>query len=320
MTKLVKKTLKILIPLVLGITIVYFLYRDVDIAQLWNDIKKANWTILSISLIFSLLASVIRALRWGQLFRTLGYQPRRSNLIFAVMGNYAVNFAIPRAGDVWRCAVIHRKEKIPVSKIIETWMVDRIMDVLPVILFGAIAIGLNWVVLRQNSELFQIPAWLQSPYLYLGIAILLLIVGLVLIFWKNNPLIQFLRPFWKYLKKDMRIILKMDGKTKFFVYTFGIWISFFLCFFVAFFAFDFTAGLGFSAALFIFVLGSVSMLIPSNGGLGPWQAAVVFGLCAFLVNRESAIVFATVVFAFQSLWQVLCGLFGIFSLAIRKNA
>jgi uncharacterized membrane protein YbhN (UPF0104 family) len=77
--------------------------------------------------------------------------------------------------------------------------------------------------------------------------------------------------------------------------------------------------LGFAAVLFIFTLNSVSMGIPSNGGLGPWQAATILGLCAFMVSRENATAFATAVFAFQSIWVVICGLFGIAMLSYKKT-
>ncbi|MDR0547410.1 MAG: flippase-like domain-containing protein [Dysgonamonadaceae bacterium] len=319
MLEKVKQTLKILIPLILGIVILYFLYRGTDFAQLWTDTKNANWAILTFSLVFGLSANVIRALRWELLINPLGYHPKRSNLIFAVLGNYAVNFAIPRAGEIWRCAAIQQKEKIPFAKLFETLVVDRVMDFLPVALFALIAILLNLPVFSQNMDAFQLPAWLFSPYLYTGFFVLVLIIICILIICKENKIVQTIRKFLQSLKNDVLLIGKMQRKTRFFVYTFGIWICYFLCFYIAFFAFDFTANLGMAAALFIFVLGGISMIIPSNGGLGPWQAAVVFGLCAFLVEREQAIVFATAVFAFQSLWQVLCGLFGIFALSIRKQ-
>ncbi|MDR2843827.1 MAG: flippase-like domain-containing protein, partial [Candidatus Symbiothrix sp.] len=117
--------LKIAIPLLLGLTILYFLYRKTNINELWANIKGANWLILSFSLIFGLSANVMRGLRWELLITPLGYHPRRSNLVFAVLGNYAVNFAIPRAGEIWRCGVITQKEKIPFSKLLETLLIDR---------------------------------------------------------------------------------------------------------------------------------------------------------------------------------------------------
>ena len=111
----------------------------------------------------------------------------------------------------------------------------------------------------------------------------------------------------------------MRTKRQFLLYTFGIWISYFFYFYITFYAFDFTAHLGIAAGLFVFSMSGISMLVPSSGGLGPWQAAVVFGLCAFMVNVAQAKAFATVVFAFQSIWVVVCGLFGMVMLSVGKE-
>ena len=119
---------------------------------------------------------------------------------------------------------------------------------------------------------------------------------------------------------DMLTVWRMKEKTRFIVYTFGIWISYFFYFYITLYAFDFTSHLRFAAGLFLFTLGSVSMGIPSNGGLGPWQAAVFWGLSfVYKINSGQALAFATGVFAFQSIWVVVCGLFGIFALSFNKK-
>lgn len=312
--------LKIAIPLLLGLTILYFLYRKTNINELWANIKGANWLILSFSLIFGLSANVMRGLRWELLITPLGYHPRRSNLVFAVLGNYAVNFAIPRAGEIWRCGVITQKEKIPFSKLLETLLIDRIFDILPVFVFSILAVWLNFSVFHQHWHDFQLPGWLRSPHFYVGILGFVALSIAFFVFLKDNFISKALKNFYVTLKKDIPLLKSMNQKPLFLIYTFSIWIAYFFHFYIALFAFDFTAHLGFQAALLVFVLGSVSMLIPSNGGLGPWQAAVIFGLSVlFTVPGKPAEAFAIGVFAFQSLWMVLCGFGGMVVLSIRKE-
>ncbi|MDR2804746.1 MAG: flippase-like domain-containing protein [Dysgonamonadaceae bacterium] len=313
------KLLKIFIPLVLGIVILYFLYRKTDFNELWHYIKGANWWILSFSLIFGLMGNTFRGLRWDLLIRPLGYQPKTSHLVYAVLGSYAVNFAIPRAGELWRCGVISKKEKVPFSKLIGTILIDRLFDVVMVGLFILAAFVCNVKVFYKNRDLFNLPDWLTSPGLYIGLLIVAMICFAILVLFKNNPVVQKIRSFFISVGKDMRQVWKMKEKTRFMLYTFGIWISYFLYFYITFYAFDFTASLGIAAGLFVFSISSVSMSIPSNGGLGPWQAAVVFGLCAYMVNIEQAKAFATAVFAFQSIWLVACGLFGMVMLSVEKE-
>ena len=316
---LISKVLKVTIPLILGVIILYFLYKGTDFNSLWQIIKDANWGILAFSLIFGLSGNVIRGFRWELLINPLGYKPRRSSLIYAVLGNYAVNFALPRAGEIWRCGVISKDEKIPFKKLIGTLIVDRIFDTLMVAFILLLAFVSNIAVFMRKSGDFNIPPFLTSFWFYAAIVGGSIVLIAIFVIFKENKIIKKAWIFISGIWEDLKIVWKMKEKKRFIIYTFGIWISYFLYFYVTFFAFDFTFDLGVAAALFIFALSSISMAIPSNGGLGPWQAAVVFGLVAFMVDSEQAKAFATAVFTFQSIWVVLCGLFGIAALTIQNR-
>ncbi|MDR2040936.1 MAG: flippase-like domain-containing protein [Tannerella sp.] len=311
--------LKVLIPLVLGVVILYFLYAKTDFHELWANILGTNWYVLTLSLIFGLSGNLIRGLRWDLLIRPLGYRPRKSRLIYAVLGNYAVNFALPRAGEIWRCGVVAKEEKIPLTKLIGTVIVDRLFDMIMVALIFLLAISLNARIFYKNMHEFDLPGWLVSPSFYIGSMILLALIVSVMFLLRKNFVVQKIIHFFTSLWKDLLQIRRMERKLCFFAYTLSLWASYFLYFFITFYAFDFTAGLGVTAGLFIFAVSSLSMGIPSNGGLGPWQAAVVFGLSAFRVDLIQAKAFTTVVFAFQSIWTVLCGLFGIALFSIKSE-
>lgn len=315
----IKKILQIVLPLALGIVVLYFLYKGTDFKELWFNIKDANWLILVFSLIFGLLGNIIRGLRWELLINPLGYTPKKSNLIYAVLGNYAVNFALPRAGEVWRCGIISKKEKIPFTKLIGTLIIDRLFDTIMVIFIILIAFFSNAAIFYKSSDRFNLPKFLISPTFYIVCLIIIALIVLILIFSKKNAFINKIKTFLSSIWEDMKMVWNMKEKTRFLLYTLGIWISYFLYFYITFFAFDFTSSLGIASGLFVFAISSVSMGIPSNGGLGPWQAAVVFGLCAFMVNMEQAKAFATAVFTIQSIWVVLCGLFGIMFLSFKKG-
>ena len=315
-----RKLLKIFVPLILGIVILYFLYSETSFSELWSYIKGANWWVLSFSLIFGLMGNMFRGIRWNLLIKPLGYQPKTSHLVYAVLGSYAVNFAIPRAGELWRCGMVSGKEKIPFQKLIGTIVIDRLFDIIMVGLFFLTAFIFNVKLFYKERDLFNLPVWLTSPGLYIGLAAVVIICVVILIVFKNNRIVQKIRNFFADIWRDMVQVWHMKEKTRFLIYSFSIWISYFLYFYITFYAFDFTANLGIAAGLFVFTLGSISMTIPSNGGLGPWQAATVLGLCAYMVKVKQATAFATAVFAFQSIWLVACGLFGIAMLsAVKKD-
>lgn len=323
-TSLLKKILSIAIPLGLGVIILWFLYKDTNFDQMWSIIKDANYGILAFSLIFGLLGNTIRAYRWKILITPLGYKPKVSNLAFAIYGGYAVNFALPRAGELWRCGVVAKDEKIPFVKLFGTIVIDRLLDTLTVLCISLIAFLINMdffiSYIKQSEELLdKVTAIITSPLPYIVIIGGIIFVILIFIVFKNNSIIIKIKKVFSDIFRDMRSILRMRQKKLLFLYSIGIWASYFLYFFITFYAFDFTAHLGFAAGLFVFAISSISMGVPSNGGLGPWQASVFFGLVAFMVDSEQARAFATAVFTAQSVWVILCGLFGIFALAVKNR-
>ena len=319
MNRQLKKVLQVTLPLALGVAILYFLYRGQDLGALWTEIKDANWAILLCSLPFGIAANAIRGLRWQLLIQPLGYHPKRANLIYAVWGNYAVNMALPRAGEIWRCGVISSKEKIPFKKLFGTLIIDRIFDAVMVVLFILLAFASNVPVFLKNMDKFEMPAFLTSPLFYVGIVAVMASIVVLLWLFRANKIVRKLLDFLAGLWNDFKVVGQMKEKTRFWLYSVGIWVGYFFYFYITFFAFGFMAHLGLATALFVFVMGSISMVIPSNGGLGPWQAATVFGLTACGVGTVSATAYATAAFALHTLWDGLCGVYGIFMLGVKKG-
>lgn len=316
--------IKIVLPLVLGVLILYFLFRNNDFNEIWAILKDANWGILLFSLLFGLLGNTVRGYRWKLLIEPLGYTPKVSNLVFAIYGNYAVNFAIPRAGEVWRCGIIAKEEKIPFTKLIGTMILDRVLDTLMVALITSFAFLINMQFfisyVKANEAAFDsILDILSSPLLYIGLLLAVIFTVAIFKFFKENFIIKKIKELVNSFWKDLKDIWRMKQKVRLILYSFMIWGSYFLYFYITFYAFDFTENLGITAGLIAFALSSVSMAIPTNGGMGPWHAAVIASLVLYNVASAQADAFAFGVFAMQSLWVILCGLFGIAALAIKNR-
>lgn len=323
-TTILNKLIKIVLPLVLGVLILYFLFRDMNFEELWGVLKDANFGILAFSLIFGLLGNTIRGYRWQLLIKPLGYHPKVSNLNYAIYGGYAVNFAIPRAGEIWRCGIIAKEDKVPFTKLFGTMILDRILDTLTVFLICLVAFLLNMEFfisqLEHNQSAFDtVINILSSPLLYVGIVAIAILIFVVFKFFKENFIVKKITGFMKTMSQDMKAIWKMKQKNRLFLYTIGIWGSYFCYFYMTFFAFDFTANLGITAGLIAFALSSLSMGVPTNGGMGAWHVAVIAALSLYGVDKISAVAFATGVFAIQSLWVIACGLFGIGALAVKNR-
>lgn len=321
---LLNRIITIVLPLALGAIIVYFLLRDIDLGAMWEIMKDANWAFLLLSLPFVIMGHSIRGFRWGLLMKPLGYNPSRKRLIFSILGGYAINYGIPRAGEVWRCGIVAKDEKVPFTTLLGTMLLDRVFDTITVALIVLAAVGFNANFfieqLQHNQETFDtVVAAIKSPTPYIILGLVILIIFITFKYFDENKFVSKIKDALKSMGNDMREIWKMKEKGWLLLYTLGIWVSYFCFFYISFFAFDFTENLGITAGLIGFALSSLSMGIPTNGGLGPWQVAVIAALTLYGVNQLSATAFATGVFMIQSFWQILVGLGSIAILAFMKK-
>src|SRR5205085_7043820 len=117
----------------LGIFLVWWsLHKmsDEEYQQFLTSLKTANYFLL-IPVFFILTASHIsRAIRWKILIMSMGYTPKLSNTFCAVMVGYLANFAVPRLGEVLKCTILAKYEKVPADKLVGTILVERAVDLL----------------------------------------------------------------------------------------------------------------------------------------------------------------------------------------------
>lgn len=116
------------------------------------------------------------------------------------------------------------------------------------------------------------------------------------------------------MKSDWQRILAMKEKKRMILYTILLWFCFYLYFYICFYAFDFTRGLGALAGLIVFAMTNIGISVPVQGGIGPWHFMVSSSLIIFGVTGNEALAFAGAVFIVQSVWQILYGLFGVIAL------
>lgn len=319
-----KSLLKTLFSLSLGLLIVWAMYRNTDVGELWHIIKSANIGVIASSLIFGLIGNYIRGLRWELFVNSLGYHPPRASLVYATLGNYAVNFVLPRAGDVWRCGVVSRYDKIPFAKTLETFLVDKMMDIIAglAIIFISIALYIDFFVsyLRDNSEITDgFMSVFSSAWIQVGLVFLLVAGILMFTVFRKSSFMDKIRKFFSTLKYDLKLISKMKEKKRIIIYTILVWFCFYLYFYICFYAFDFTKELGPLAGLIVFAMTNIGISVPVQGGIGPWHFVVISSLLIFGVTEKEALAFAGAVFIIQSVWQILYGLFGVLAMPYVKR-
>ena len=96
-------------------------------------------------------------------------------------------------------------------------------------------------------------------------------------------------------------------------------MSYYLHFYLTFYCFDFTAGLGPLAALVAFVVGTFAVLVPTPNGAGSWHFAVKTILVLYGVGQTEAALFVLIVHTLQTLLVALLGVWSSACLALRKS-
>ncbi len=321
--KNIKGFLKFALPLILGLGILWYLYRDMDFERVLSSLSgNTSYSWLLFSLLFGLLANTLRGLRWHLLVKPIafenGAEPKRSNAICCVLGSYTINMVIPRGGEFWRCIEYRKRENISFSKLFGTLINDRLADVVSLGILLVVVIVWQFAFFRDllidNPYLTdKVEGLLLSKWFYIfALASVLALGALIYFVWKypNNRLSNIMRSIWD----GMLSIGQIKEKVPFVIYSIAIWLGYFFFFYTSFFAFSFTASLPFSVACIAFVLSSMSVIFPVQAGIGAWHAMVILALTKFGVSYDNAGIFAFIVFFVQTAWVTLSGAISIVAL------
>lgn len=315
-----------MLPLVLGGAILWWMYRGFDWAVFEHSLTtEMNWTWMWLSFPFGILAQVFRALRWRQVLRPLGQQPRLGTCVNAVFLSYASSLVVPRIGEVLRCSVLKRYDGVSFSQGVGTVVTERIVDMVIIALLSFIVFLTQipvFIDFFQQTGLgvggflgqFTLTGWLVT----LVSGILIIVTGLYLL--RHYELMTRTRSILKDLKEGLLSIRHLDGTGRFLFYSLAIWGCYFLHFYLTFFCLRCTAGLGVSVAMVAFVVGTFAVLVPTPNGAGPWHFAVKTILMLYGVPSDDGALFALIVHSVQTLLVAVLGVYAVAALAFTKPA
>ena len=318
--------LKILMPLVLGAGILYWMYRGED----WSTIRhvmtdEMDWTWMLLSFPFGILAQMFRGWRWRQTLEPVGEHPRTATSIHSIFLSYAASLLIPRVGEFTRCGVLKRYDNVSFPKALGTVVTERAIDSLLVMGITAIVLLLEMSTFgmffrKTGTNLHDIiygfswAGWFVAALC--AVAILILLHFLLRKLSIYDKVKATLSGIWQGIisLKDVRNI------PLFTFFTFAIWASYFLHYYLTFFCFDFTADLGLDCALVTFIVGSIAVIVPTPNGAGPWHFAVKTMLILYGVQDEHALYFVLIVHTVQTLLVILLGIYAWLALNFTSRA
>lgn len=320
---IIKKALNILFPIILGGGILWWMYRNFDFNLLRSTLNGGmNWWWMAFSLVFGVTAQLFRGLRWKQTLEPVGENPRTSTCVHAVFLSYAASLIIPRIGEITRCGVLSKYDGTSFSKSLGTVVTERIIDSLLVLLITAI------VFLSQAKVFYNffeetgtnLTEWAckftATGYIVTALCVVALFLLLFIIMRKLTIFARF-RETIREIKEGVMSLKDVKNKTLFTLYTLGIWGSYFLHYYITFFCFDFTMGLGLNVALVSFIVGSIAVIVPTPNGMGPWHFAVKTILVLYGVQETNAETFVIIVHTIQTALIPLLGVYSLMALTKR---
>ncbi len=316
--------LKYLFFLGIGGLFLYFVFRDQDIDKMIDDLRNAKYEYLIFSMIFGYAAYVFRGLRWLLLLKTMNYKTSANIATQAVASGYLANALFPRAGEIVRCTSLYKVTGIPVNKLFGTILLERVVD-LALLVF---CITLSFVL--KFSELSSFFASLSneaepgqnSLIPFIVFAVLFMFGGVLYLYrdrLKNSKIYLKALALWEGVKEGFKTAFFMKEKSLFILYSFLIWLMYLLMTYICFFSVPETSDLTLVDGLYIMVIGGLGMIVPVQGGLGPYHAAVTLGVVSIGLTESAGITLAVLIHTAQSIMIIITGIIAAIVLSFAKR-
>lgn len=272
------KFLKIAFFFCVGILLIWWSLHQIP-PQEWDKFTQAlakSKLLLFIPVFFILaLSHFFRALRWRLIMEPLGYKPSIVNTYLAVLIGYLANLAVPRLGEVLKCTLLAKYEKVPAEKIVGTIVAERAFDVISLGIIFLLALTLQFNVIQAGWEQLKAQSSPETAstsnnlWLYIVGGILLIAIALVWAFRKKltTPIMKFkiiLLGIWE----GVISATKLKKHNLFFFYSFAIWFLYLLATFIGLYGTEGTAS-SFSTAISCLAYASIGMIL-TPGGIGAY--------------------------------------------------
>jgi glycosyltransferase 2 family protein len=276
------------------------------------------------------LSHYFRAVRWRILLEPLGHKPSIKNTFFSVLVGYLANLALPRVGEMTRCGILTRYEKIPFVEGFGTVIAERALDVVCVILLFFIMLGMEFkriygiaddIVISRVSGKYD--SLIQKPlFLIILVSVLLISLAFFIYFRKkiqglmSGKVKGFVNGLWNGLIS----VKNVNRPAGFIIYTVLIWLMYILQVYVCYFAFEELAGLSFSSSIVIMVFGSLAIIVVP-GGTGVYQLILIQILTTvYFISQPASFAFAWAVWTSQVFFILFAGLLSLILLPVLNKS
>lgn len=289
--------------------------------QIIEAFQNANYFWVGIAMLISFFSHFLRAYRWNYLLQPLGHKVNLANATAHVLVGYFANYGIPRMGEITRCTLASRYDKVPFETAFGTVITERIIDfiLLLVIFFLTLLFQFKQLIGLANELIFdKVRLRLQNAAdhpLQLALLIGGFVIALLAFILLRKKLAGLLKGkiggIIKGMAEGIGSVRNLERPFQFVLLSLMIWACYFYSLYFCFFALPGTSGLSQSDCLTLLLFGTFGVIF-SPGGLGAYPA-IVGGILLYTFNVDQVSAFALPWLSWTSQF-VLVVILGIVSL------
>jgi len=320
MKKRILTILQYVLFLGLGIFLAWWSLKGLDHEkriEIKNALNHARyWLVIPVFCIL-ILSHLVRALRWKLLINSLGYHPRTENTFFAVMIGYLTNQAVPRLGEILKCTLLARYEKVPADKLIGTIILERVIDAITLLTIFAITLAI-----QPSLYTDLINAFFHSPHDpqkkripgYVIAAIIIALIAIIMLLWmlikKKNlaDVFAIFQRIGKSVWQGISAVQHLKRRGLFLLYTLSLWSLYLVGGYIGFFALQETQQYGIKQAFAVLSAGSIGM-IATPGGIGAYALLLKKTMELYGLQEGVALAFGWILWLVQTFVILIGGLF-----------
>jgi glycosyltransferase 2 family protein len=323
---------KLLFFLGIGALFIWLFVKDLRVEEkkeILESFTKASYGWVILALFVSLLSHILRTLRWQMMLKPLGYKAGFWNVFMALMIGYFANLALPRLGEVSRCTILAKYEKIPFQKSFGTVVAERAFDIVTflVLFFANLLIQYNLINHYVTERIYE-PLAEKFSFIGKGYILYGLITGIsiiVILFFVFRQRLSRFRLYKKIVNVFRGFIdgLKSLGKVKhpvlFLSYTLLIWSLYFLMTYICFFSIKETGGMSAWAGLSVLILGTIGIMVV-QGGIGIYPAIVAETLVLYGATKATGYALGWLIWTAQTVTLILAGIISLIILPLYNRS
>lgn len=278
-----------------GVALVWWQFHSmtpVELAQFRFALSTANYWILVPVIILAMAGYISRSYRWQLLIEPLGYTTSVTNIFGSLMVGYLINSFVPRLGEIIKCTLLGKYEKIPPQKLIGTIVAERVFDFTCYLTFVVITVFIQFklvgnFVKKSLGEIFGnqtgLPVWVKATIYGLLLIAIIFICRLLFKRFAHSKVIIKVKEFLHGLSEGFATIKKLQKRKAFLLHTVFIWSTYVLQIYVAFYSIEAVSHLGIGAACSVLTLATLAMIV-TPGGIGTFPTAIFLVLQLYKIE------------------------------------